>query len=171
MQLADIFETYYDRIYSFVLFRVQNVHDAQDISSEVFFRAAKSYDTYDKERASVSTWLFSIALNEIKRHHRHQKNDLALEQAADIPATACTLDDVLASERAKELFAAMGQLSRQQRDILLLRYYGEMTNREIAVALGLSETNVETIAYRAKKKLKTVLETCEVFATAGYKVV
>ena len=59
----------------------------------------------------------------------------------------------------------MAKLDERQRNIVLLRYYGEMSNREIARLLKLTETNVETILSRAKKILKSHLEKCEVSAS------
>ena len=169
MELAAIFEKYYDRVYSFTLFRTRNIHDAQDITSEVFFRAAKAYRGFDAEKASISTWLFTIAVNETKRHFGRKKPTLPLACAEALPGGECVVEKTLANERAEALYAAMERLDERQRSVLLLRYYGEMSNREIARALKLTETNVETILHRAKKSLKKFLESCEVLESDGYK--
>ena len=171
MEIAEMFETYYGRVYSFTLFRARNAQDAEDITSEVFYRAAKNMAGFDETKASLSTWLFTIAVNETRRHFHERKNALPLEYAENLPAGECVLENVLRNERAKELYAAMEQLGERQRNVLLLRYYGEMSNREIAGALGLTETNVETVLYRAKKKLRGILKKCEISENPRYKVV
>jgi len=165
MNLEEIFDTYYDRVYSFTLFRVRNVHDAEDIASDVFCKAAQNLHRYRKESA-VSTWLISIALNEIKNYYRSRKEHLDLEYAENIPANDKPEDFILADERTQELYAAIKQLDERQRDVVLLRYYGEMNHKEISRLLKLTETNVETILYRAKKNLKNFLEKCEVSVSA-----
>ncbi|MCL2013416.1 MAG: sigma-70 family RNA polymerase sigma factor [Oscillospiraceae bacterium] len=168
--LGVYFDTYYDRLYSFCLFRVKNIHDAQDITSEVFFRAVKSSGGFDESRASVSTWLFKIAVNEIKRHHTKKRHTLPLEQAKNLPSADNIIDSVLIGERAKELYDAMDQLDERHKNVLLLKYYGQLNNKEIARILKITETNAETILYRAKKKLKKLLEKREVFENEGYKI-
>ena len=165
VELEEIFDMYYDKIYSFTLFRVQSIHDAEDITSNVFCKAVKSFMSYRKE-CSVSTWLLSIALNEIKNYYRGRREYLNLEYAESYPARENAEDSVLANERARSLYAAVAELDERQRNIVLLRYYGDMSNKEIALLLKLTETNVETILYRAKKILKKFLETCEVSAPA-----
>ncbi|MCL2088493.1 MAG: sigma-70 family RNA polymerase sigma factor [Oscillospiraceae bacterium] len=169
--LPKIFDTYYDRIYSFILFRVKNTHDAQDIASEVFFRAVKSFDQFDEGKAAVSTWLFTIAVNEIRRHNAKKRIFLTIEQAEDLPSDDNILDSVLHSERAREMYNAMKQLDARHKNVLLLRYYGQLSNKEISRILKITETNTETILFRARKKLKKLLTECEVFEDAGYKVI
>ena len=169
MRLDEVFDAYYDRVYGFALFRLRNHHDAEDIASEVFFRAAKGWRRFDETRATVSTWLFTIAVNEIKRHCRKKRDSLPLESAESLASGENTLGAVLVNERSRGLYDAMAKLDERQRSVLLLRYYGDLTDREIARALDLTETNVETILYRAKKSLKNILEKCELSQAAGYK--
>jgi len=169
MRVEDVFDIYYDRLYSFILFRVRNVHDAEDIASEVFFRAAKNFRKYNADKAGVSTWLFTIALNETRRYFRRQKGEQPLEYAENMEAPDNTLEGVLANEQAKALSAALGQLDERQRTVVLLRYYSEMSYREIACAMKLTETNVSTILSRGLKNLKNLLESCDKIEAAGYK--
>jgi len=167
MELEEIFNKYYDRIYSFTLFRVQNAHDAEDIASDVFFKAVKSFGSFNKEKASVSTWLFAIALNEIRTYYRKRRFHLQLD--LDIPARDNVLNSVLANEQAKALGAAIARLHERQRNIILLKYYGQMNNKQIARLLKLTETNVGTILSRSIKILKKYLETCDGFNSGEYK--
>lgn len=155
--LADIFEAYYDRIYSYALFRVQSIADAEDIASNVFLKAAEHIDLYDAGKASVSTWLFTIAQNTVKDHYRTRHTTVSEDEIEELPAGDDPEQRVLANERAKELYAAIAKLDERQRDIVLMRYYGGMSSKEIAAVLKLSETNAETILSRAKKILREIL--------------
>ena len=171
MEIERIFETWYDRVYSFTLFRVGNTYDAEDITSEVFVRAAKSLWRYNPEKAGLSTWLFTIALNEIRRHCKKRRDEAPLEHAEDLPSPDTAQDSVLANEQTKALSAALARLDERQRTVVLLRYYSEMSSREIAHALKLTETNVSTILSRGIKNLKNLLEKCDEIDFAGYKVI
>ncbi|MCL2110923.1 MAG: RNA polymerase sigma factor [Clostridiales bacterium] len=157
MELREIFDEYYDRVYGFALYRVGDVHVAEDVASEVFYKAAKGWDRYRGE-ASVSTWLFAIALNEVKMYFRGRQYVAPIEEAENVPACERTEGAVLANEAARELFAAMGGLDERQKDVVVLRYFGGLSGRETARLLGISETNAETILSRAKKLLKNYLE-------------
>jgi len=169
INLEELFDTYYNRVYSFTFFRVRNVHDTEDIVSDTFYKAAKNIRRYDEEKASLSTWLFTIALNEMRSYYRKRRDVLSLEDTENITALDDIEKSVLSNERAEEMYAAISQLNERQRNIVLMRYYGEMSNREIALVLHLTETNVETILSRAKKTLKNLLEECEISTAAAYK--
>jgi len=173
LDLEKIFDEYYDRIYGFTLLRVRNVHDAEDITSDVFVKVAQNINSYDEEKASLSTWLFTIALNLIRDHCRVAKRGaVELEFAENIASSdnieTSVEEGAMSGERAKALYAALEQLDERQRNIVLLRYKSNMSNRQIADTLALSESNVETILYRARKKLKKLLENCEVFSVDSY---
>ncbi|MCL2085994.1 MAG: sigma-70 family RNA polymerase sigma factor [Oscillospiraceae bacterium] len=173
MNLEKIFDEYYERIYRFTLLRVRNVHDAEDITSDVFVKVAQNIHKYDEEKAALSTWLFTITLNLIRDHCRAAKRGTVELEFAENVASSDNIemsveDDVMSGERAKALYAALEQLDERQKNILLLRYKSNMSNREIADTLDISESNVETILYRARKKLKKLLKPCEVFSGAPY---
>lgn len=157
MGLEEIFDKYYDRVYSFTLLRVKNIHTAEDITSDVFYKVAQSINSYDEKKAAMATWLITIAMNKIRDYYRGQKHLMPLESAEDIQAQVNLEEKVLANEQAKELYKAMDKLDERQRNVLLLRYYGDMSNKEIAKELNLSVSNVETILTRARQKLKKIL--------------
>jgi len=169
MKLEEIFDAYYDRVYRFIFFRVRDTYDAEDIASEVFVRVAKNLRKYDAQKASLSTWIFTIALNEIRRDCGCRHSELPLEAAENAPMADESLDLVLANEQTIELSFALAQLEEKQRTAVLLRYYGDMSYKEIARAMKLSETNVSTIISRSIKKLKYYFEKCDKTESAGYK--
>ena len=123
MGLEEIFDTYYDRVYRFIFFRVRNIHDAEDISSEVFYRAARSFWRFDGKKANISTWLFTIVLNETRRYFRKGIIELPLEYAQTVEIPDIVAQSVLASEQARTLSAALERLEERQRTVVLLRYY------------------------------------------------
>lgn len=171
MDIKEIFETYYDHVYGFILFKVRNVHDTEDITSDVFLKVAKNIQRYDEKKASLSTWLITIAVNTIRDFYRGRHDYLSLEYAEDMAAPGDIVENVLANEQAKSLYSALGQLNERQRNVVLLCYYGDMSNKEIAGILNLSVSNVETILSRARAKLKKIIKNCEVSSSGSYKLV
>jgi len=168
MDIEAIFDTYYDRVYSFTLFRVRNVHDTEDITSDVFLKAAQNLERYDEKKASLPTWLLTITMNTIRDFYRTKRDSLPLEFAENAAGSNDITGGILANEQARDLYDALGQLDERQRNVVLLRYYGDMSNRQIAEILKLSVSNVETILSRARKILKNLLEQREVSHDRSY---
>lgn len=172
MDAEQIFDTYYDRVYRFALLRVQNVHDAENIASDVFLKVVENISRYDETKASPGTWLFAIAANTVRDFYRTRHTLLPLDEIEQQPAADSTEENpeesVLRNERAKALYAAIARLSEHQRDVVLLRYYGQMSTHEVARCLKLTETNVDTILSRAKKTLRNSPELCEISPGGSY---
>jgi RNA polymerase sigma-70 factor (ECF subfamily) len=152
MNLEEVFCTFYDKIYSFALMRAGMVHDAEDITADVFLKVAEEIDFYNYEKAAFSTWIFTIALNEIrafclKREPRYPVNSLS-----EFAAQQLTIDEGLLQrkERAR-LYKAIDRLDERSKEVILLRYFAELPNRRIAEVMGLSEADAMVTLHRAKK--------------------
>ena len=169
MNLQSIFNSYYDKIYSFTLMRVCNVHDAEDIASDVFVKVAEKLDTYKPEKAAFSTWLFTIAVNEINTYYRRRKNVISIDEFSDIADTIEIDENLLWIDERMCVNHAFSCLDDRQKEIVLLKYFGELTHRQIAETTGISETNAETILNRAKKEMKKVFNSCEESKPCAYK--
>jgi len=169
MNLDEIFNSLYDKIYSFTLMRVGNVHDAEDIASDVFVKVAEKLDTYNPNKAAFSTWIFTIALNEIKLYYRGRKPVYSLDDACEVADRFVIDEDLLRRDERICLSHALRELDERQREIIFLKYFGELPNRRIAEIMDLSETNVETLLYRAKKNMKKVFLSCEESGSCVYK--
>jgi len=158
MNLTEIFNTYYDKIYSFTLMRVGNVHDAEDITSDVFVKVTDKLETYNPERAAFSTWIFTIAYNEIKMHYRSNKNIWAIESIPEIADRFVIDEELLQKEEKTLLFYEICKLDEKHKNAILLKYFGAMSYSQIAEFLGTSESNVGFILNSARTILKNALK-------------
>ena len=169
MNLTEIFNSYYDKIYSFTLMRVGNIHDAEDITSDVFVKVAEKLDTYKPEVAAFSTWIFTIALNEIKKHYRGNKKNSSIDEALELADQLVIDEDLLRSDERVCLSHAFSELDERQREIVYLKYFGELSSRRISEITGLSEVNVRVVLCRAIKNMKNVFIACNKSDSCGYK--
>ena len=157
LQPEEIFNNFYRRIYSFTLMRVCNVHEAEDLTSNVFVKVVEKLDTYNPSIAAFSTWIFTIALNEIRMFYRRNKFLCSLD---DINETANQMDiedSLLLYEERSMLLKAVEELDKRRKNIILLKYFDEMTDRQIADVMNLSEKNIGVILTRTRKDLKNKL--------------
>jgi RNA polymerase sigma-70 factor, ECF subfamily len=143
------------RIYNFFRYRCANPADAEDLTSITFEKAWRGRDRYRRDKGAFSTWLFAIARNAAVDHYRGRSPVVPLDEAATVAATAATPEDqtTLRSDAAR-LAALLPALSDRDRELIALKYGAEMSNRDIARATGLSESNVGTILYRAVQALR-----------------
>ena len=157
MNLEGIFNSFYDKIYSFTLLRVGHVHDAEDIASDVFAKVAEKLDTYDPDKAAFSTWIFTIALNEIRMYFRARKAECSPADIAELVDRLDIEEELLRREEYVRLYEAVDKLNDSQKDVVLLKYFGGLTNIKIAEVLDLSESGVGVILHRAKNILRNSL--------------
>ncbi|NLI13973.1 RNA polymerase sigma factor [Pelotomaculum propionicicum] len=169
--LEEMFDTYYDKVYAFLYARTGNTALAEDLASQTFVKIAESYRTYRREKGAVSTWVFTIALNEMRSHFRRLKGKetAALDEPLELPDSVDIESDFVRGETKKELLSLLSRLDERQRSAVTLKYYGELSNREIGKVLAISESNVSTILNRAIIKLKNLMEQCDEIAVFAYK--
>jgi RNA polymerase sigma-70 factor (ECF subfamily) len=130
---------------------------AEDITSTVFEKALEKFDSYRAERASFSTWILSIARNAVTDHYRAVGRAQEMQQNTIreyIPLTVSADDEMVKAEEIHKLKVSLAGLSAQEQEIVAMKFGGEMTNREIAKALGLTDSNVGIIIYRTVRKLR-----------------
>ena len=177
MKPEEIFDSFYNRIFNFTLVRVSNLHDTEDLVSNVFCKVVEKLDSYIPEKAAFSTWIFTIALNEIRMYYRGRKNACSLDDISELADRFDIEEDLLHYEERSILLSAIYELDERRKSIILLKYFGELTDRQIADTLKLSEKNVGVILSRTKKVLKDALvrsaeaESCEYRITQAAKVV
>jgi len=142
------------RIYNFFRYRVGHGPEAEDLTAATFEKAWRHRARYRRDLAAFSTWLIAIARNVAIDHFRRRRPHLPLENAGHVPARETP--ETLAEQRsdADKLARLLGTLADRDREIIALRYGAGFTNREIARACGLSESNVGTILHRAIAALR-----------------
>jgi RNA polymerase sigma-70 factor (ECF subfamily) len=133
----------------------RNAADRHDVEQEIIAQLWKSWPAFDGQRP-FATWMYRVALNvaiSIARTQRWQEPEPALldEAAADLPGH----DEVSPEQRQNvhELMAFIGGLDELNRALILL-YLEDLSYREIADIVGISETNVATKIHRAKQSLR-----------------
>ena len=157
--MDEIYRTYRDKVFRYVCGKVQNQTDAEDLTAEIFLKALSSLDSFDEEKASLSTWIYTITHNTVCNFYRDRlKRPLSLLEY-DLSAEA---DDVMAEIEneilKEELAVALESLTEREQDIIVLYYYHDLPLRDIAIKMGISYTNAKFIKHQAIAKLRLVMQ-------------
>ncbi|MCL1918267.1 MAG: sigma-70 family RNA polymerase sigma factor [Peptococcaceae bacterium] len=154
-----IYNHFYVPVYRFFTKRLVSKELCEDLTNDVFYSCLKNYDRYDPAKATVATWVYSIANNRIKNYYRDKK-DYILTDDTDVfmglPNGIDTDMDgaVFLSQMKTHLTAALGSLTDKERSIVMLRYYSDLTSDEIACKTGTTSGNVRVILTRTLRKLE-----------------
>ena len=158
---ARVYAEHVWRVYGFLAYRVRDRELAEDLTQITFERALRAWSRFDPRRASEGTWLLAIARNLLVDHHRrdrstqHQPIDEQLLPTVEGPEERFSA--------SPELVDALAQLTEREREVLALRFGGDLTGPEIATMLDLSLANVQQILSRSLRKLRGLLQGAEGF--------
>jgi RNA polymerase sigma-70 factor, ECF subfamily len=137
---ARVYDAHLERIYRFHFNRTRHRETAEDLTSQTFLKALEGFHRFDAARAQVSTWLYRIARNALIDHLRrlHPSQDIEgvadfLSSGEDVAENAVVRE---AAERAKSL---LQRLTPEQREIILLRLWDDLSYAEIAELTGKNE--------------------------------
>jgi RNA polymerase sigma-70 factor (ECF subfamily) len=155
----DRFEKLYDEhaqaLFGFLAYRTGDRALAEDILGEAFERVLRARRSYDSRRASEKTWLYSIALNALRDHQRRAAAERrAIERAEAVHAGASKPPATDLVDERDALERALSTLSEEEREVVALRYGGDLTLPEIAAAIDEPLTTVEGRVRRALRKLR-----------------
>ena len=161
--LAELYDEQVWRVYGFFGYRVVSRDDAEDLTQQTFERALRAWSRFDPQRGQAATWLLSIARNLLIDHYRRDRSRFRR------PVEGAEAEDRLGSVPAPEedlgidpeLDRALAGLGERERELIALRFGGELTGPEIAEFTGLTLANVQQILSRALRRLHSELESSE----------
>jgi RNA polymerase sigma-70 factor (ECF subfamily) len=159
---GELYDEFMPRIYRYIGYRVGNRQDAEDLTSVVFEKAASHHEKYDGQKASFSTWVFTIAHNTLidyyRSHDRKIQSD-SLELAEPLLSQDSNPQEAIENnETIRLLSGCLSSLKQQDLDLIQLKFSAEFNNKEISRIMGISEVNVRKRLERTLKRLKSSLE-------------
>jgi RNA polymerase sigma-70 factor (ECF subfamily) len=158
-----VYDEYIWQVYGFFAYRLRSRADAEDLTQLTFERALKSWSRYDPARAGVATWLLAIARNLLVDHHRADRSARQqpldeLDQRHDALVDSAKAPDI---GLEPDLERALATLGPRDREVVALRFGGDLTGPEIAAVTGLTLANVQQILSRSLRRMRTEMEASE----------
>lgn len=156
-RFADLYRKYVDSIYHYLLARVGNEREAEDLTAEVFLQALEGLENYH-HRGHFAAWLFTIARRRVADHYRGQPRELSAYGFDNIPEQENNLlEDLIQQQELESLENVVSSLPEEQQELLRLRCAAGLTFREIAGVLEHSESAVKMSYYRLLDRLEMLL--------------
>ena len=156
---ARLYDFYFPRVYAFTMAKVGSKQAAEDIVSDIFIKVVENLPKYQDRGLPFCAWIFTVSRNVIFNYYAKQKKAdvLSIEEGMEIkdeneeiaPAKVASKNEL--SEKVKQV---MEKLPERELNILQMKFFSGLNNREIAAVLNLSESNVGIILFRVLKKIK-----------------
>lgn len=157
--LAEIYDQYYNRIYTYIYHRLGDAGLSEDLTAEVFLRMLESVKASRAWHTSLTGWLYRIAHNLVIDHYRRQAKREGPElneriiPAADNPVLS--FEKLLSEQQLRE---AIHTLTDDQQQVIFLKFVDDLSNAEVADILGKTEGAIKALQHRALASLRRALE-------------
>jgi RNA polymerase sigma-70 factor (ECF subfamily) len=152
--LADVAEANLDAVYRYLAHMVGDRHLAEDLTSATFERAIRDWHRYDPARSRPSVWLVAIARGVALDHFRREGRRRAREERYAAQSPEAVEGPAAPGGLSAELRAALGRLTRAERELVALRVVLGLDAAETARVAGTSASAVGTGLHRALAKLR-----------------
>jgi RNA polymerase sigma-70 factor (ECF subfamily) len=156
--IAQLYQTYAQKIFRYIVYRVVSNDDAEDLTAEVFVKMVEGLPTYRITGAPFEAWLYRIAAARVidyrRRINRRPQTQLSESYSTNEPSPE---EHITSQQEIDHLRTALSALSDEQQHILILRFIERKSHQEVADIIGKSVSAVKSIQHRALIQLATRL--------------
>ncbi len=157
-RFAELYENHFERVYAYVVRRVGDRAETEDITAEVFHHALANLQRFEWRGIPFAAWLFRIAANLISDRWQRKGRELLADEPEQIEAAQATGVEFEEVERKATLFRLVGTLPEEQRRVVVLRFVEEKSIKEVAREIRKTEGAVKQLQFRAISSLRARLE-------------
>ena len=150
-----LYELHFERVYGFIAGRVQDRATAEDLTSDVFYKALANLKSYEWRGVPFAAWLLRIAANAVIDRSQRASREHPMP---DDPPDPRINPDMRAIENRARLFQLVKRLPETQRRVVQERFVNQRSIREIAERLGKSVGAIKQLQLRAIERLRTQME-------------
>jgi RNA polymerase sigma-70 factor (ECF subfamily) len=160
-QLSGLYEEYYDKIARYVYVHIGVKEEAEDIAGEVFLKALQSLKSYREQGVPMHGWLFRIAHNltvdRLRKTNKRKRVEIVEVDSLPSLGSDNPADIAERNVEFERVVEAMNQLTTEQREVINLRFFGQLTSKEVSSVLGKSDGAVREMQRAAIEKLRTIV--------------
>jgi RNA polymerase sigma-70 factor (ECF subfamily) len=149
-----LYDRHFEAIFRYVLRRVANVSEAEDLTAQTFYKALRSFWRFRWSGGNASAWLYRIATNEVNSYYRDQAAGRGVVSGSMTTDPNDAERDLAVSRLYLDLHRALRRLAPDDQALIVLRYFEQKPYDEITQILGGRSGTLAMRANRALKKLK-----------------
>lgn len=157
--LGQLYNSHVNQVYRYSLARLRNIHDAEDVTGDVFLKMLNGLPEYELRDIPFAAWIMRISRNEViqfvRKNRRHAKDGELSEELTDNKADV--ENDVIRRLELERIKIAVAQLPEAQREVIILRFAAGLSIADTARNLGKNENNVRVTQSKAMLKLRHIL--------------
>ena len=155
---GSLYKSFYPRIFRYCRINLFNKFIAEDVCQEVFIKAWIALPKFTiKEGGTFQAFLFRIARNLIIDLSR-KKKEVPIEEASDVPSNEDLIESLSQKENVEVVKKALSKLEEKERQIIILRYFEDLSHSEVAKIVGLKDGALRVRTIRLLKKLKEFIK-------------
>ena len=155
---AELYDAHVDSVYRYLLYRVREPSDAEDLCSEVFTRAFANIHRYRWQGKSFLAWLYTIARNAVTDRRRRERPTVEIDNAFGLAEEGPTAHErAVHGEAVDALRGAVRHLTSEHQEVLVLRFVENRSSREVAKMLGKNEGAIRALQFRALGRLRKLM--------------
>ena len=161
---AELYEAYFDKIFRYIVFKIGDRTEAEDMTQQVFLKALKSISTYKHTEVPFSAWLYRIAHNQMVDHFRKSSRQQSTELTEAITPDDPDENPQLQTELKVDIeymVKATRQLTKAQQEVIALRFSSDLPVAEVARLMGKSEGAVKALQHSAVVALRKIMVVAE----------
>ena len=157
-RFAELYENNFERVYAYVLRRVGDRAETEDLTAEVFHHALANLKKYEWRGIPFAAWLFRIAANLIADRWQQKSREQPVGEAEQIESAASAGSEFEEVERKATLFRLVRTLPEEQRCVVVMRFVEQKSIKEVARGIRKTEGAVKQLQFRALATLRARME-------------
>lgn len=158
---GELYDRFYDRIYTFAYRRTGNPEEAADVAAAVFHAALVHIRDFEPRDVPVSAWLYRIASHKLADHYRRRYRAAQIDLASveQMPADgADPFEAVTTQQQHEAVNRALAMLPEGDQTVLSLTFFDDLSREQVAEVMGITVNNVYVRLHRALERLRRQLQ-------------
>ena len=152
-EFSKLYSESFSLVYNYLYARTFDAGLAEDVAAEAFTLAWRSFHKFDASRAKFSTWVITIARNSLASHFRLVRDQTSVD---DIPEGVFATNDEDQMATKDQVRTLLSVLTEEERELVYLRYWQEMSPGEIGKLVDMNPSTVRTRLHRAMERMRRI---------------
>jgi|SRR3989338_5143411 len=154
---AQLYDLYFDKLYLFIYYRVQHREIAEDLTSQTWLKVLQHLKKFNQAKGKFSSWLYTVAINTVRDYYRARRPSDNLDDHPELAGPDQVAEQTGVKLELDRVAALLNHLPEEQRQIIILRLWQDLSYDQIAAIINKSEAAAKMMFSRALKILRNSL--------------